>query len=98
MEKIPHLSLAVCFHQDWKNFVLLKTSIFLSNFTEIHQQAENLVAHALQHTQLISRGNQANNTNLVSSFSAQIANLTALKSEAPFSLAAMYYSKVFSQN
>lgn len=45
-----------------------------------------------------SQGNQANNANLVSSSSTQIANLTALKTEAPFPLGAMYYSKVSSQN
>lgn len=48
--KIPHLSQAVCFHQECRNLVLLETSIFLSNSTEIHQQAEKLVAHALQCT------------------------------------------------
>lgn len=102
-KKIPHLSLAVCLHQDCRNLVLLETSIFLSNSIEIHQQAEKSVARTLQCTQqscteLISRCNQDNNTNLVSSFPTQIANLTALKSEAPFSLVAMYYSKFSSQN
>lgn len=54
--------------------------------------------HFNAHGRVFSRDNQANNTNLISSFSTRIANLTALKTEAPFSLVTTYYSKVSSQN